>query len=55
MNSDAQFYDSRATDALAARADGDMDALADVVAQVLIEEGPSGLGALTDAVNRAQA
>ncbi|MFD5033627.1 hypothetical protein ACFVWX_13440 [Streptomyces sp. NPDC058220] len=54
MNTDEQFYDARSADALAAVDQGDMDAAATVVGQVLLEEGTDGLVALTEAVKRAR-
>lgn len=54
MNSDDQFYDSRAADMLAARDGGDITAAAEVVGQVLLEEGPAGITALTEAIHRAK-
>lgn len=48
------FYDARATDVLAAVEQGDMEVTANVVGQVLLEEGPEGLTALTEAVHRAK-
>ncbi|MCL7377461.1 hypothetical protein [Streptomyces sp. 35G-GA-8] len=54
MNSDREYYDSRAKDILTARGQGDITGAAEVAAQVLVEEGPDGVAALTEAIQRAQ-
>lgn len=54
MDNDQQFYDQRAAEVKAATDSGDAERAADLVAHTLIEEGPAGLGHLTDAINRTK-
>ncbi|MFE4857338.1 hypothetical protein [Streptomyces sp. NPDC056670] len=49
-DNNSEFYAARAQDAVNAKDGGDMDALARIAAQVLIEEGGQGLARLTEAV-----
>ncbi|MEE4541012.1 hypothetical protein V2S66_03390 [Streptomyces sp. V4-01] len=48
------FYNQRATEVQDAVARGDIESAADLVAHLIVEEGPKGLAEVTDAINRSK-
>lgn len=53
-NNDQEFYDQRAAEVTTATDRGAIEAAADLVSHLFIEEGAQGLGRLAENINRSK-